>query len=87
MRDFKGYTMNDLRGHIKEHLSQVQYKAMEGFKRPLFEDWVKSEAEDGRPCEEDSFLANDIKLDPNWLKHENIWGHINEKAQRVTSKP
>ena len=50
MRDFKGYTMNDLRGHIKEHLSQVQYKAMEGFKRPLFEDWVKSEAEDGRPC-------------------------------------
>ena len=38
---FKGYTMNDLRGHVKEHLSQVQYKAMEGFKRPLLKSGLK----------------------------------------------
>lgn len=49
--------------------------------------WISSFVDMCFPCEEDSFLANDIKLDPNWLKHENILGHINEEAQIVTSKP
>lgn len=53
----------------------------------LFEEWVKGEAKEGRFHEEDSFIANDIKLDPNWLKQkENILGHINEKVQVIYSK-
>lgn len=40
----------------------------------LFEEWAEGETKEGGSYEEDSFVANDMKLDPNWVKQkENVF--------------